>query len=118
MKIYAVVDKKAKHVVSIFTSLNDEAAERSFLMLLTGAKSLFTDFPEDFALYKVCDLGFSGSTLSVDTPESDVLREHGFKPGGFTISEAFKDGNEYDKRYLKMVMFDRLGIEENESEEK
>ena len=111
MKLYAVIDKKAKHFVSVFTSLNDESAERSFLMLLTGEKSVFTDFPEDFVLYKVCDLSFAGSTLSVGVPDCEALENHGFNAGGFKNTEPFKDGSEYDKRWLAMVHSDRFFVE-------
>lgn len=120
MKLYAVIDKKAKHLVSVFTSLNDESAERSFLMLLTGEQSVFTDFPEDFALYKVCDLSFVGSTLSVGVPDCENLENLGLNPGGFKNSEPFKDGSEYDKRYLNIIRADRFVIKDdiNESEVK
>lgn len=116
MKLYAVVDKKAKHLVSVFTSLTDESAERSFLMLLTGEQSIFTDFPEDFALYKVCDLSFAGSTLSVGVPDCEALENHGFNAGGFKNSEPFKDGAEYDKRYLNMVHCDRFAAKDVDDE--
>ena len=118
MKLYAVVDRKARHIVSVFSSLNDDSAERSFLMLLTGDQNLFTDFPEDFSLYRVCDLSFVGLSLSVGVPDCELLEDHGFNPGGFKNSESLKDGADYDKRYLKMVHADRFSItdDNNESE--
>lgn len=77
-------------------------------MLLTGPKNIFTDFPEDFALYRVADLDISGVTLNINVPDSEALREHGFNAGGFVCSDAVKHGNEYDKRYLAMIQHDRL----------
>lgn len=108
MKLYAVLDLKGKDIVSIFPAVSNEAAERSFLMLVTGPQNIFTQFPEDFALYRVCDLDVNGISLNVNVPDSEALREHGFNAGGFSCSEAVKLGSDYDKRYLAMVHADRF----------
>ena len=123
MKIYAIVDRKAKSVVSIFSSLNDETAERSFLMLLTGPKNIFTDFPEDFDLYPVADLKFDG-VLTVSAQGLENLNNSGFKVDTFNVIDAIKLGVDYDKRYLAMVHNDRFSscddapIPDSESEVK
>lgn len=111
MKLYAVIDKKAKAVVSFFTSYSDESATRSFLALITGADSVFTQFPEDFALFAFADLIVNGANLTVCRPGSDVLLDNGFKADSFHIFEPIKDGSDYDKRYLAMVHQDRVNYD-------
>lgn len=117
MKLYAVVDVKAKGVVSIFTSLNDDTAKRSFLMLLTGQESIFTEFPEDFALYSLADIVVEGSNVTVYEPNSEVLRQNGFVGRSITISSAISAGLDYDKRYLRMIRQDRDKLNEDEKNE-
>lgn len=107
-KLYAIVDRKAKNVVSVFTSVNDESAERSFLMLLTGVKNIYTDFPEDFDLYPVADLSFDGGTLFVTAHGLENVNKNGFRIDSFNVSEPIKRGVDYDKRYLAMVHNDRF----------
>lgn len=116
MKIYAVIDRKSKQVVSIFHSASDEAAERSFLMLLTGPKNIFTDFPEDFDLYAVCDLQYKNGIV-VSAPGVEVLNANGFNVNTFTVSDAIKLGVDYDKRHLALIHRDRYILEEIDQEE-
>lgn len=113
MKLYCVVDIKAKSIVNIFQSVNDEGAERSFLMLLTGIKSVFTDFPEDFAVYPLGELFYDG-VLHLQDPKDDNLRASGFKVQSYTVPEPLKRGSDYDRRYLKMVRLDREDSTEEE----
>lgn len=113
MKLYAVVDRKAKNVVNVFASLSDEAAERSFLMLLTGPKNIFTDFPEDFDLYPVCDLSVA-SGLKVSKQVNENLEAAGFKVNCFDVLEPLKAGVDYDKRYLAMLHHDRFELVKEE----
>lgn len=108
MKLYAIVDLKAKAVASVFVALNDEYAERSFLMLLTGTSSVFTDFPEDFALYPVGDLNFSNGVLSLVDMNSENLIAAGFKPDSVVIGEPVKRGSDYGRSYLSVVHADRF----------
>lgn len=112
MRLYCVVDVKAKGVVSIFTSLNDETAKRSFLMLLTGAESIFTEFPEDFALYSVAELVFDGGILSVYEADTENLRNAGFRGNSISVPNPISSGNDYDKRYLRMVRQDRATVDD------
>ena len=116
MKLYAIVDRKAKNVVNVFASLSDEAAERSFLMLLTGPKNIFTDFPEDFDLYPVCDLSVD-SGLKVARPCNDFLESNGLTSLFFTIIDPLKAGVDYDKRYLAMLHHDRFEILKEDTNE-
>ena len=108
MKLYVVVDKRAKALVAVFQSLNDETAERSFLMLLTGPQNIYTDFPEDFAVYSVADLSVDGCAVVVARPGSESLAAHGFKCESFFVNEPLKEGSDYDKRFLSMVRSDRF----------
>lgn len=112
MKIYAVIDRKAKAVVNIFASQSDESAERSFLMLLSGAKSIFTDFPEDFDLYQVAVLSYSASGLNISEHGIEHIKDAGFNINNFTVREPLKAGVDYDKRYLAMLHHDRFEISE------
>lgn len=107
-KLYAVVDRKAKQVVNTFTSVNDESAERSFLMLLTGVKNIFTDFPEDFDLFPVAELSFESGSLLVTAHGLENVNKHGFKIDSFNVADPIKRGVDYDKRYLHMVHQDRF----------
>lgn len=109
MKVYAVVDRKAKSVVTVFSSQNDEAAERSFLMLLTGPQNIFTDFPEDFVLYPVAELSVDG-VLLVAAHGSENLVKNGFTVNSFTVNDPVKSGSDYDKRYLSMIRSDRFNL--------
>lgn len=114
-KLYAVVDRKAKQIVNTFTSVNDDSAERSFLMLLTGVKNVFTDFPEDFDLFPVADLSFESGSLVVTAHGLENVNKNGFKIDTFNVSEPIKRGVDYDRRYLQMVHYDRfLSPESNE----
>lgn len=119
MKLYAIIDYEAKCVVSTFTAVNDAAAQRSFLMLLTSPNStIFTDFPEQFGLYPVCELKFD-SSLTVSAHGLDNVNAAGFKIDTFKVTEPIQDGRDYDKRYLTMVRSDRgfVSRETNSSEE-
>ena len=114
MKIYAVIDRKAKAIVSVFTSVNDESAERSFLMLLTGPKNIFTDFPEDFELYRVAELSYDNS-LKVCAIGSEDLENAGcivssYVINSYRVDAPVKAGADYDKRYLAMVHADRFPV--------
>lgn len=115
MKLFAVIDKKAKNVVSVFASASSEVAQRSFLMLLSGPQNLFTDFPEDFALYPVADLSFSGN-LVVAAHGHELLREKGFAVNEFTVTEPVCSGSDFDKRYLKMLHDDRAAYNVKEED--
>lgn len=112
MKIYAVIDRKAKSIVNIFASVSDESAERSFLMLLTGERSIFTDFPEDFDLYPVADLSIDGG-LVVCAQGMEHLKDNGFTINSYRVTDAIKNGSDYDKRYLLMVHNDRFAAIDN-----
>lgn len=96
MKVYALVDLKGHGIVSIFQSVSDEAAERSFLKLLTDGMPIVSDFPEDFAIFPVCELMVQNSALQV-----------AFKVDGYTVSDPIKRGSDYDRRFLRMVAEDR-----------
>lgn len=109
MKVYAVVDRKAKSVVTIFSSQNDEAAERSFVMLLTGPQNIFTDFPEDFDLYPVADLSVEGGLL-VAAHGSEELLKNGFTVNSYRVIDPVKSGADFDKRYLSMIRADRFNL--------
>lgn len=118
MKLYCVLDRKAKSIVSVFPSVCDEAAERSFLMLLTGMKNIYTDFPEDFDLYPVAELSVEGCNLIVTAHGLENVNMHGFKIDSFTVSDALKRGVDYDKRYLAMIHADRFHVLDNSAESK
>lgn len=109
MKIYAVIDRKAKNVVTVFSAVNDAAAERSFLMLLTGPQNVFTDFPEDFDLYQVADLSVNVG-LKVSAMGNENLEAAGFKVDSYEIGVPLKAGIDYDKRYLAMLRADRYAV--------
>ena len=117
MKLYAVIDVKAKSVVSIFTSLNDETAKRSFLMLLTGAESIFTEFPEDFSVYSIADVLVDGLSVVLYEPGTEHLRQVGFTGKSITITVPLAAGSDYDKRYLRMVRQDRATLDKVVSDE-
>lgn len=109
MKLYAVVDKKAKHIVATFSALSDEAAERSFLSLLTGPdNNIYTDWPADFALYPVAELKFNAGQLVVSSHGLEHVNAAGFRVDTFTVSESIKDGADYDKRFLELTRQDRF----------
>lgn len=64
MKIYAIVDIKAKTIASIFTSVNNDTAIRSFLNLINVPEdTLFNQCPQDFSLYYLCDVVFKNSPV-------------------------------------------------------
>lgn len=107
IKVYGVIDRKGKQIVNVFVSPSDEAAERSFLMLLTGPRNIFTDFPEDFDLVPVAELSLDGG-LIVAAHGSENLVANGFTVNSFRVSDVVKSGADYDKRYLAMVSADRL----------
>ena len=109
MKAYAVVDRKAKSVVTIFSSQNDEAAERSFVMLLTGPQNIFTDFPEDFDLYPVAYLKVENG-LTVMRQDSEVLLKNGITSSSYCVIDPVKSGADFDKRYLSMIRADRFNL--------
>lgn len=113
MMLYGVLDKKAKQMVTIFGSLNDKAAERSFIQLLSGSQNIFTDFPEDFALLSLADVQVNGLTVTVSKPGSDVLAANGFKADMFTIYDYLADGSELSKSYLKQLHDDRMSYVAN-----
>lgn len=118
MKLYAIVDRKGKEIVSTFTSLNDEMAERSFLALLTApGHNIITDFPEDFCLYAVADIGYNNGVVSVSAPGVEDLNANGFKVNTYSINESIKSGSDYDRRYLNMLRADIYGVQEDIKEE-
>lgn len=109
MKLYAVVDKKAKHIVATFSALSDEAAERSFLSLLTGPdNNIYTQWPADFSLYPVAELKFNAGQLVVSSHGLEHVNAAGFRVDTFTVSECIKDGADYDKRFLQLTRNDNL----------
>lgn len=103
MKIYAIIDLKAKVPAAIFTSANDESAERSFLQLLAGTQTVYADFPADFAVFPVGDLSVEGLTLRVTAPVSKVMLKNGITVGSFTVNDAVKLGSDYDRAYLSSL---------------
>lgn len=107
MKLYAIIDKEAKCVVNVFQSTNDATAKRSFLSLITGNTSLFTDWPEQFALYPLCEVGFEAGCVKVSAHGLENVNAAGFKIDTFKVSESIVDGSDYDKRYLRMIRSDR-----------
>lgn len=117
MKMYSIIDLKAKSIVSVFTSLNDETAKRSFLMLLTGAESIFTEFPEDFAIYPLCDIVVDGSIVILYEPNTENLRANGFGGKSLSVACPISCGLDFDKRYLRMIREDRAKIDEIVSDE-
>lgn len=73
MKIYAIVDVKAKTTASIFTSVNNDTAIRSFLNLINVPEdTLFNQCPQDFSLYYLGDVVFKNSPVIV-APGFDSL---------------------------------------------
>lgn len=109
MKLYAVVDKKAKAIVSVFPSQSNESAERSFLMLLSGPRNLYTDFPEDFSLFAVADVNFDKGNLVVSVPDTDILLQNGFSAGVIhKCAEPIKDGSDYGRIYLDSLRAQRF----------
>lgn len=57
MRIYSILDTKAEVPVNVFTAPNDEAAIRSFEMLLFSPEdSVFNNSPEDFTVAFVMEL--------------------------------------------------------------
>lgn len=111
MKIYSVIDRKAKQVVSIFQAPNDEAAQRAFLMVLTSPQSsIFTDFPEDFDLYPVGELAYSGGSLVVTEIHCTDINAAGFNVKSYSVIEPICQGVDFDKRYLSVLRSDRSQI--------
>lgn len=103
MRLYAVVDRKAKAVVATFQSVNDDAAARSFLSLLTTPhESVFTQFPEDFAVYPMAELDYDGASLVVMKHDSKILDDHCFKSSSFSSSDPVASGSDYDRDVLKL----------------
>lgn len=113
MKIYGIIDRKAKNVVSVFQAVNDEAAERSFLMLLTGPQNVFTDFPEDFDLYQIADISVNVG-VKVSAMGNENIAAAGFRIDSYEVGCPLKAGVDYDKRYLSMVHADRFKVSEQE----
>lgn len=107
MKLYAVVDVKAGALVATFNSSNDETAKRSFISILTGPTSVFTDFPEDFALYPLAEISFESNNLVVSAHGSENLRANGFNVKTFTVSDRLTDGVTLGKDYLAFLKKDR-----------
>ena len=101
MKVYALVDLKGHGIVSIFQCVSDEAAERTFLKLLTDGVPIVSDFPEDFAVFFVADLSVNHGSLDVRYNNEE------FGSLGFQVPEPIKRGCDYDRRYLRMVAEDR-----------
>lgn len=123
MKLYAIIDKKAKDIVSIFPSISDQTASRSFVSLLSGAQSIFTDFPEDFALLACADVTVEGLSLKISRPGNEVVNKAGFNVDQFVIYDCLADGSEYSKAYLEKLHVERMnygaivpGIEVNSDE--
>ncbi len=112
MKVYALVDLKGRDIVSIFQSVSDEAAERSFLKLLTDGMPMISDFPEDFAVFYVADLSVDHGSLDVFCDNED------YGSPGFQVPEPVKRGSDFDRRYLRMVAEDRGIIKEESKEDK
>lgn len=112
MKVYALVDLKGRAIVSIFQSVSNESAERSFLKLLTDGMPLISDFPEDFAVFYVADLSVDHGCLDVRFDNEE------FGSPGFEVPEPIKRGSDYDRRYLRMVAEDRgkLNVPEKDGE--
>lgn len=111
MKIYCIIDRKAKQVVSIFQALNDEAAQRAFLMVLTSPQSnIFTDFPEDFDVYPVADLSYSAGILTVTDIHCTDINAAGFNVKSYSVVEPISQGVDFDKRYLAVLRSDRSQI--------
>ena len=110
MKLYAIVDRKGKEIVTTFTSLNDEMAERSFLALITApGHNIITDFPEDFSLYALANIVYNNGGVVVSAPGVEDLNANGFKVDTFSIIESIKNGSDYDRRYLTMLREDIYG---------
>lgn len=107
MKIFAIIDRKAKYVVATFTALSEEAAKRSFISVLTGPDSVFSQFPGDFELYYVCDLAYD-SGVTVSKPGNENIKSAGFEIGTFNVHDPIDAGADYDKPYLKMLHDERL----------
>lgn len=101
MKLYAVVDKKAKQIVATFTSVNDEFAKRSFEMLLTAPEDdIYNLFPSQFALMNVAELNFDGY-LSVRKVGNEVLEASGFKGDSYSVTDFVIDGDEFTASYIQ-----------------
>lgn len=122
MKLFAVVDLKAKSIVATFNSINVEAAKRSFIALLTGPQNLYTVFPEDFALYPVCELSYDAGGLLVACQDNENLRAAGFNVDQFYVRENVVDGLSLGRDYLGYLRRQRLaayttGDSEDEKED-
>lgn len=107
MKIYGIIDRKAKNVAAVFQSSDDEAAKRSFLMLLTGPQNVYTDFPEDFDLYQIADISFNVG-VKVSAMGNENLAGAGLRVDSFEVGCPLQAGVDLDKRYLDMVRADRF----------
>ena len=102
LKVFAVVDKEAKIVCSVFTADTKEQAERSFFTLLAGThENVFTLYPEQFDLHHVANLIYDGGVLKVIKPGSEALVDSAFNVDHFKVIEPLKAGSSYPKAYLK-----------------
>jgi hypothetical protein len=63
--LYCVYDAKVQLYSMPFFSQSDAAAARSFKDALNHEGSLLQKHPEDFALFRVCDVEDSDGTISV-----------------------------------------------------
>lgn len=59
MKLFCIIDKKASAVVAVFSSMSPEAAQRSFMDLVTVPQdNIYNLHFDDFAVYEVGELFF------------------------------------------------------------
>lgn len=68
--IYSIHDSKGSIFNTPFFAINDSMATRNFLMLKNDSKSTVSQFPDDFALYKIGSYDDStGLITPVNVPE-------------------------------------------------
>lgn len=70
MNIYTIRDDKASFYGTPFFSANDDVATRSFMRLTSDMNSIVSEYPADFALYKIGNFNEdTGDIVGFDAPE-------------------------------------------------
>lgn len=72
MDIFAIRDRKTAYICFTKDSPNFESFERWFVQnLLVDSKTIFSMFPEDYDIYKLCD--YDPSSMVVTAPKGPKL---------------------------------------------
>lgn len=74
MFYYAIYDKKAENYSTLSPGLNDKVYIRGLTSaLLSNPNSMFISYPEDYAVYRICDFDdVDGYTYPADTEGDSV----------------------------------------------